>query len=158
MLAYEAQSILHKLTSTQNKITTDNYDEAIVAISTAVREAITSEQEQTADNLAIVAAVFMKSAAFINDQTSIERTVSLLFVYMLHLFTQQVQVSYQAVSPHPSDCAEPSGRSGWPATMECQSVARKCFKVSQSSLKQALSWNTFNLIAKNYQEINLAKG
>ena len=130
MLVYAAQNILHKLTSTQNKITTDNYDEAIVAISTAVREAVTSEQEQTADNLAIVAAVLMKSAAFINDQTSIEWTVSLLFVYMQHLFTHQVQVSYQAVSPHPSDCAEPSGHSGWPATMECQSVARKCFKVS----------------------------
>ena len=58
----------------------------------AVREAVTSEQEQTPDNLAIVAAVFMKTAAFIIDQTFIERTVSLLF-YVLHLFTHQVQVS-----------------------------------------------------------------
>jgi len=52
-----------------------------------VREAVTSEQEQTADNLAIVAGVFMKSAAFINDQTSIERTVSLLFVCAAFVYT-----------------------------------------------------------------------
>jgi len=87
VLVYGAQYILHKLTSTQNKITTDNYDEAIVAIRMAVREAVTSEQEQTPDNLAIVAAVFMKSAAFINDQTSIERTVSLLFVCAAFVYT-----------------------------------------------------------------------
>ena len=56
--------------------TADNNDEAISAVSTTVMEAVTNKQEQTPDNLAIVAAVFMRSAAVINDQTSIERTVS----------------------------------------------------------------------------------
>ena len=66
--------------------TADNNDEAISEVSTAVREAVTNKQEQTPDNLAVVAAVFMRSAAVINDQTSIERTVSscsyVIFVYM----------------------------------------------------------------------------
>ena len=49
---------------------------------------MTNKQKQTPDNLADVAAVFMRSAAVINDQTSIERTVSCY--YFLH---NQVQVS-----------------------------------------------------------------
>ena len=115
---YGAQTILHKLTFTQNSITTDNYNEATVAISTAVREAVTSEQEQTPDNLAIVAAVFMKSAAFINEQMSIEQTVSLLLLRAAFVYTPgagKLTVGF----PHLSDCAEPGGHSGWPATMEC---------------------------------------
>ena len=95
----------------------------------AVREAVTSEQEQTADNLAIVAAVFMKTAALINDQTSIERTVSWLFLCAAFVYTPgagKLTVGF----PHLSDCAEPGDHSGWPATMECRCVARKCFKVS----------------------------
>ena len=123
MLAYEAQSILHKLTSTQNKITTDNYDEAIVAISTAVREAITSEQEQTADNLAIVAAVFMKSAAFINDQTSIERTVSLLFVCAAFVYTPGAGKLTGGFSPSFRLC-----RTWWPQWMACNYGMPKCCK------------------------------
>jgi len=93
------KSILHKLTSTQNNITTDNYDEATVVISMAVREAVTSEQEQTADNLALVAAVFMKSAAFINNQTSIERTVSLLFICVAFIYTPDAVELTSGFSP-----------------------------------------------------------
>ena len=110
-------------------ITTDNYDEATVAISMAVREAITSEQEQTTGSLPIVAAVFMKSAAFINEQTSIEQIVSLLLLWAAFVYTPgagKLTVGF----PHLSDCAEPGGHCGWPATMECRCVARKCFKVS----------------------------
>ena len=103
------KSILHKLTSTQNNITVDNYDEAIVAISTAVREAVTSEQEQTADNLAVVAAVFMKSAAFINDRTSIERMVGLLFVCAAFVYTPGTDELTSGFSPSLRLC-----RTWWP--------------------------------------------
>jgi len=76
-----------KCTSSQDNLTTDNYNEATKAISTAVREAVNSKQKQTPDNLAIVADVFVKFAAFINNQTSIERTVNLLFLCATFVYT-----------------------------------------------------------------------
>jgi len=123
VLVYGAQSILHKLTSTQNKITTDNYDEAIVAIRMAVREAVTSEQEQTADNLAIVAAVFMKSAAFINNQASIVRTVSLLFACAAFIYTPGAVELTSGFSPSLRLC-----RTWWPHWMACNYGMPKCCK------------------------------
>ena len=60
----------------QDNITLDNYDEVITSLSGAVRRAAINEQEQTTNNLAMVAAAFAKSAALINEMTIIPNTVS----------------------------------------------------------------------------------
>ena len=52
-------------------ITVDNYDEAVTAVSGAVRGAATSEQELTTDNLAIVTATFARSAALLTNNVNI---------------------------------------------------------------------------------------
>lgn len=70
--------------SPQNNITADNYNTAIMAVSIAVREAVKNEQEQTPENLAIVAAVFMTSAAIINNQISIEQSVRSLLLQVTY--------------------------------------------------------------------------
>ena len=63
---------LHMYKVTQD-ITADNYDETITALNAAVRRAASNEQEQTADNLAIVADIFARSAAFVTNNTIIIR-------------------------------------------------------------------------------------
>ena len=60
----------------QDNITLDNYDEVLTILSGAVRGAAINEQEQTTNNLAMVAAAFAKSAALINEMTIIPNTVS----------------------------------------------------------------------------------
>ena len=60
----------------QDNITHDNYDEVLTILSGAVRGAAINEQEQTTNNLAMVAAAFAKSAALINEMTIIPNTVS----------------------------------------------------------------------------------
>ena len=56
-----------------------------MAVSIAVREAVKNEQEQTPENLAIVAAVFMMSAAIINNQISIEQSVRSLLLQVTYI-------------------------------------------------------------------------
>ena len=60
----------------QANITLDNYGEIFTSLSGAVRGAATSEQEQTPNNLAMVAATFEQSAALINEMTIVPNTVS----------------------------------------------------------------------------------
>ena len=60
----------------QDSITLDNYNQVLSNVSGAVRGAATSEQEQTTNNLAIVAAAFERSAALINEMTAVPNTVS----------------------------------------------------------------------------------
>ena len=60
----------------QANITLDNYEEVLTNISGAVRGAAINEQEQTTDNLAMVAAAFARSAAVVNEMTIIPNTVS----------------------------------------------------------------------------------
>ena len=60
----------------QDNITLDNYEEVLTILSGAVRGAAINEQEQTTNNLAMVAAAFAKSAALINEMTIIPNTVS----------------------------------------------------------------------------------
>ena len=59
----------------QENITLGNYDEVLTSLSGAVRDAAINEQEQTANNLAMVAAAFARSAALINEMTVIPNTV-----------------------------------------------------------------------------------
>ena len=60
----------------QDDITLDNYEEILANLSGAVRGAAINEQEQTTSNLAIVTAVFARSAALVNEMTIIPSTVS----------------------------------------------------------------------------------
>ena len=60
----------------QDNITLGNYDEVLTNVSGAVRGAAINEQEQTTNNLAMVAAAFARSAAIINEMTTIPNTVS----------------------------------------------------------------------------------
>ena len=60
----------------QDNITLGNYEEVLTGLSVAVRCAVTNEQEQTTNNLAVVAAAFARSAALINEMTIIPKTVS----------------------------------------------------------------------------------
>ena len=62
----------------QANITLDNYGEVLASLSGAVRGAAINEQEQTTDNLAMVAAAFARSAALVNEMTIIPNTVSFL--------------------------------------------------------------------------------
>lgn len=59
-------------------ITVDNYDEAVIAVSGAVRGAAANEQEQTTGNLAIVTDIFARFAALITTNITIRETVSSL--------------------------------------------------------------------------------
>ena len=144
-----AQTISPKCTSTQDNLTTDNYNEATIAISTAVREAVNSKQKQTPDNLAIVADVFVKFAAFINNQTFIERTVNLLFLCATFVYTWGAVKLTGGSSPSLRLC-----RTWWPQWMACNyGMLMCCKKLLQSACKVAqnkhLSCATFNLIEKN---------
>ena len=60
----------------QANITLDNYEGVLTSLSGAVRGAAINEQEQTTDNLAMVAAAFARSAALVNEMTIIPNTVS----------------------------------------------------------------------------------
>ena len=60
----------------QDNITLGNYEEVLTSLSGAVRRAAINEQEQTTNNLAMVAAVFARSAALINEMNIIPSTVS----------------------------------------------------------------------------------
>ena len=60
----------------QDNITLGNYEEVLTSLSGAVRRAAINEQEQTTNNLAMVAAVFARSAALINEMNIIPNTVS----------------------------------------------------------------------------------
>ena len=60
----------------QANITLDNYEGVLTSLSGAVRDAAINEQEQTTDNLAMVAAAFARSAALVNEMTIIPNTVS----------------------------------------------------------------------------------
>ena len=60
----------------QDNITLGNYEEVLTSLSGAVRRAVINEQEQTTNNLAMVAAAFARSAALINEMTIIPSTVS----------------------------------------------------------------------------------
>ena len=62
----------------QANITLDNYGEVLTSLSGAVRGAAINEQIQNTNNLAMVAAVFQRSAALINERTIITNAVSLL--------------------------------------------------------------------------------
>ena len=62
----------------QANITVDNYGEVLPSLSGAVRGADINEQIQNTNNLAMVAAVFQRSAALINERTIITNAVSLL--------------------------------------------------------------------------------
>ena len=70
----------------QDNITLDNYNQVLSNVSGAVRGAATNEQEQTTNNLTVVAAAFERSAAQLaNQRTSIPNTVSsLLFCLRRH--------------------------------------------------------------------------
>ena len=59
----------------QDDITLDNYDEVLRGLSGAVRGATICESEQTRRNLAIVADVFARIAAFTNNAIIIEDEV-----------------------------------------------------------------------------------
>ena len=72
--------------SPQNNITADNYNAAIMAVSIAVREAVNNEQKQTPENLAIVAAVFITSAAIVNNQISVEQAVCSLLLQVTYIY------------------------------------------------------------------------
>ena len=60
----------------QDSITLGNYEEVLTRLSGAVRGAAINEQEQTTNNLAMAAAAFARSAALINEMTTIPNTVS----------------------------------------------------------------------------------
>ena len=62
----------------QANVTLDNYEEVLTSLSGAVRGAAINEQEQSTNNLAIVAATFERSAALINEMTIVPNTVSLV--------------------------------------------------------------------------------
>ena len=62
----------------QANVTLDNYEEVLTSLSGAVRGAAINEQEQSTNNLAIVAATFERSAALINETTIVPNTVSLV--------------------------------------------------------------------------------
>ena len=63
----------------QDNITLDNYEEVLTNVSGAVRGAATSEMEQTASNLTVVAAAFARSAAqLVGERAIIPNTVSSL--------------------------------------------------------------------------------
>ena len=64
-------------THIQGTITLDNYNQVLSNVSGAVRGAATSEQEQTTNNLTVVAAAFERSAALANESV-IPNTVSSL--------------------------------------------------------------------------------
>jgi len=57
-----------------------------MAVSIAEREAVNNEQEQTPENLGIVAAVFMKSAAIVNNQISVEQAVCSLLLQVTYIY------------------------------------------------------------------------
>ena len=59
----------------QRDITLDNFDEVLMSLSGAVRGAATNVPEQTTSNLAITAAVFMRTAELINTTTIIQDEV-----------------------------------------------------------------------------------
>ena len=63
----------------QDNITLDNYEEVLTNVSGAVRGAATSEMEQTASNLTVVAAAFARSEAqLVGERAIIPNTVSSL--------------------------------------------------------------------------------
>ena len=65
----------------QDNITLNNYEEVLTNVSGAVRGAATSEMEQTASNLTVVAAAFARSAAqLVGERAIIPSTVSSLQV------------------------------------------------------------------------------
>lgn len=67
-------------------IVADNYDEAITALSGAVRRAATNEQEQTPSNLATVTVVFERSTTLITTNMSIVvRDAVSLLLFCLHI-------------------------------------------------------------------------
>ena len=55
----------------QDDITLDNFNEVLTTLSGAVRGAATTRSEQTTSNLAITAAVFMRTAELIIGTTTI---------------------------------------------------------------------------------------
>ena len=57
-------------------VTLDNYEEVLTSLSGAVRGAAINEQQQSTNNLAMVAATFERSAALINEMTIVPNTVS----------------------------------------------------------------------------------
>ena len=101
----------------QANITLDNYGEIFTSLSGAVRGAATSEQEQTPNNLAMVAATFEQSAALINEMTIVPNTVSSLARnYHDCSLCNNGQLPFFP-SPIPSDSAESGRYIGGPATM-----------------------------------------
>ena len=60
----------------QDNITLGSYEEVLTILSGAVRRAAINEQEQTTNNLAVVAAAFARSEALMNEMTIIPNTVS----------------------------------------------------------------------------------
>ena len=67
---------LFMLLHLQANVTLDNYEEVLTSLSGAVRGAAINEQEQSTNNLAMVAATFERSAVLINEMTIVPNTVS----------------------------------------------------------------------------------
>ena len=124
-------------------ITVDNYDEAIIAVSGAARGAAVNEQEQTTDNLAIVTAIFERSAALITNNTIIREAVS------SSLLCLRDSSMYVAVILVPTSLLHRQSRNWSAHWRACNSGTRMYCKQTPQSERERAARQTCNNVGKH---------